>query len=107
MLIKPTSWKVSPNIYFAIVSLVFCLAEIIVIWGVVLVTDLWPMSSICIDHSWLIAKVVSWAWIVGGLGSIGFAITALVLDSRKIIAFSATIISIIVFCFCAVPNLIV
>jgi hypothetical protein len=83
-------------------SLAVSLAEILVIYGaaVLVQTSKQPHASP------LILRMVSTTWLVGGLGSFGFATAGLVADSDRRAAFFALFAAIVAFLVCGLQMLV-
>jgi uncharacterized membrane protein len=78
------------------------LGEILTIYGeaVLVQTSRQPHASP------LILKMSSTTWLVGGLGSLGFALAGLVADSHRMTAFIALIVTIATFLVCGLQMLV-
>ena len=82
-------------------SLAVSLAEILVIYGVVVIVQTSQQP-----HMPLLRKVVDIAYLVGGLGSFGFAVAGLVADSHRRAAVFALIAAIVAFLVCGLQMLV-
>jgi hypothetical protein len=83
---------------FACISLAVSLAEILIIGGalVLVQTSKQPPTP-------LIVRLTDTTWLIGGLGSFGFAVAGLVADSDRRTAFFALIVAIVAWLICGVP----
>jgi hypothetical protein len=81
-------------------SLAVSVAEILVIYGAVVIVQTSQQP-----HMPLLRKVVDIAYLVGGLGSLGFAVAGLVADSHRRTAFFALIAAIVAFLVCGLQML--
>ena len=83
---------------FACISLAVSLAEILVIGGtlVFLQTSKQPPTH-------RMVKLTDFTWLIGGLGSFGFAVAALVADSDRRTAFFTMIVAIVAAAICGFP----
>lgn len=82
------SWRQSK---LSCISIALCVAEIIVIWsGVILVN----ISGMHVTN--LVVRVTGGVWLIGGLGSLVFAVAGLFADRDRIapmIAIAATVVT--------------
>jgi hypothetical protein len=87
---------------FGCISLALSLAEMLIIYGaaVLVHTSTQPHASP------LILRVASITWLVGGLGSLGFAVAGLSADSHRMTAFIALIVTIATFMVCGLQMLV-
>jgi hypothetical protein len=87
---------------FGSISLALSLAETLIVYGaaVLVQTSRQPHASP------LLLKVAITTWLLGGLGSFGFAVAGLVADSRRMTAFVAMIVTIAVFFVCGLQMLV-
>ena len=87
---------------FGCISLALSLAETLVIYGaaVLVQTSRQPHASP------LILRMASTTWLVGGLGSLGFAVAGLVADSHRTTASIALILTIVTFLVCGLQMLV-
>jgi len=85
---------------FGCISLALSLAEILVIYGAVVIVQTSQQP-----HMPLVRKVVDITYLVGGLGSFGFAVAGLVADSHRRAAFFALIAAIVAFLVCGLQML--
>jgi hypothetical protein len=53
-----------------------------------------------------VQSVASDAWLLGGIGSLGFAVAGLVADAKRFTAFLAIILSVLTFLFCGTQFLV-
>ena len=86
---------------FGCLSLALSFAEIVVMWG-----DLALVQTQNKHSMHLLLSVNSTAWLIGGLGSLGFAVAGLVSDSRRLTAFVAVIVTIAAFFICGIQMLV-
>jgi|SRR5271156_1078972 len=86
---------------FGCMSLAFSLTEIVVMWGDLALVQTQDKHSL---H--LLPSVNSTAWLIGGLGSLGFAVAGLVADSNRLTAFVAVIVTIAAFFVCGLQMLV-
>ena len=87
---------------FGCISLALSLAETLIIYGaaVLVQTSKQPHASP------LILRMASTTWLVGGLGSLAFAVAGLVADSHRTTAFIALIVTIVTFLVCGLQILV-
>jgi hypothetical protein len=86
---------------FGCISLALSLAEIAAVATAVLVV---PSSN---RHD--IARIQSLAadaWLLGGIGSLGFAVAGLVADANRLTAFLAAILTVLIFVACGTQFLV-
>jgi hypothetical protein len=81
---------------FGCISLAISLAETFIVYGGVLLVQ----TSKHPHAPPLIVSVASTAWLLGGLGSLGFAVAGLVADSHRMMAFIAVIVTVATFLVC-------
>ena len=81
-------------------SLAVSLAEILVIYGVVVIVQTSQQP-----HMPLVRKVVDITYLGGGLGSFGFAVAGVVADSHRRTAVVALIAAIVAFLVCGLQML--
>jgi hypothetical protein len=100
VMVASTSWWSKRK--FGCISLAMSLVETIIVYGgVVLVqTSKQPHAPP------FVVSVASTAWLVGGLGSFGFAVAGLVADSRRTTAIVAMIATIAAFFVCGLQMLV-
>ncbi len=87
---------------FGCISLALSLAETLIIYGAVVLVQ----TSRQPHASPLILRMASTTWLVGGLGSLGFAVAGLVADSHRMAAFIALIVTIVTFLVCGLQMLV-
>jgi hypothetical protein len=87
---------------FGCISLALSLAETLIVYGaaVLVQTSRQPHASP------LILKMASTTCLVGGLGSLGFAVAGLVADSRRMTALIALIVTMATFVVCGLQMLV-
>jgi hypothetical protein len=87
---------------FGCISLALSLAETLIIYGaaVLVQTSRQPHASPSI------LRMASTTWLVGGLGSLGFAVAGLVVDSHRTTALIALIVTIVTFLVCGLQVLV-
>lgn len=83
----------------AAISLVTCLLELLVVWGVVMVVRLSVQQP-------ALVKLASGAWVCGGLVSIICAIAALIVETRRGIGALTLAVAIVVFIVCGLPMMV-
>ena len=77
------------------ISLALSLAELVVIWGAVVLVQLPGQHDMV-----LIVKVTTTAWLLGGLCSFGFAVAGLVADSDRMVGVIAAAATVVTFFLC-------
>lgn len=87
---------------FGCISLAVSLAETLIIYGAVVLVQ----TSRQPHAPPLILKMASTTWLIGGLGSLGFAVAGLVADSHRMTAFVAVIVTIATFLICGLQMLV-
>ena len=80
------------------VSLALSLAEMLIMWGDITLAHKYGVHPIL--------NVNSATWLLGGLGSFGFAVAGLVADSHRLTAFFAVIAAIMAFFICGLQMLV-
>ena len=83
------------------ISFAICLAEIVVIWGAVVVVQL-PGEHQMVQ----IVKITTNTWLIGGLCSFGFAVAGLVADSDRMVGVIAVAATVVTFLVCGVPMMV-
>ena len=86
---------------FGSISLALSLAEIAAIGAAILVVQ----SSSHHDIT-RIQSVASGAWLLGGIGSLGFAVAGLVADAERFTAFLGIILTVLTFVVCGTQFLV-
>jgi hypothetical protein len=86
---------------FGCLSLALSLAEIAIMWGDVALVQRSDRHSMQ-----LLLNVNSAAWLIGGLGSLGFAVAGLVADSHQLTALVAVFVTVAAFVICGVQMLV-
>jgi hypothetical protein len=87
---------------FGCISLALSLAETLIVYGAVMLVQ----TSNQPQPSPLILRMAGNAWLVGGLGSLGFAVAGLVADSDRKMAFVAMLATIVTFLVCGLQMLV-
>jgi hypothetical protein len=82
-------------------SLVVSIAEILVIYGAVVIVQTSHQPNVP-----LLRKAVDTVYLVGGLGSLGFAVAGIVADSHRRTAFFALIAAVMTFLVCGLQMLV-
>lgn len=96
---KTAEWW--PANRFGCISLAFSLAEIAAIGIAILVVrssshhDITKIQSVAAD-----------AWLLGGIGSLGFAVAGLVADANRLVSFMAIILTVLTFVVCGTQFLV-
>ncbi len=100
MTVKTANWWSKSK--FGCISLAISLAETFIVYGgvVLVLTSKQPHAPP------LIVSVASTAWLLGGLGSFGFAVAGFVADSHRMTAFVALIVTIATFLVCGLQMLV-
>jgi len=83
------------------ISLALSLVEIVIMWG-----DVALVQTPSRQTMHLLLNVNTWAWLLGGLGSLGFAVAGLVADSHRMTAFVAVIVAVAAFFICGLQMLV-
>lgn len=100
MTVQTASWWSKRK--FGCISLAISLAETFIVYGGVLLVQ----TSKQPHAPPLIVSVASTAWLVGGLGSFGFAVAGLVADSHRMAALIALVLTIVTFVVCGLQMLV-
>jgi hypothetical protein len=93
------SWRF--NSKFGYVSLALSFAEIVVIWVPLILAQ---KSGHHLTP--LVMNISGTAWLIGGLGSLGFAVAGLAADSSRVTALIAIIVTVVTFLICGLPMLV-
>jgi hypothetical protein len=86
---------------FGCISLALSFAQIVIIWS--------PLALFQISGrhpTFLIVNLSSTTWLIGGLGSFGFAVAGLTADSQRMTALVALVGAIVTFVICGLPMLV-
>jgi hypothetical protein len=86
---------------FGCISLAVSLAEIVAIGAAILVIESPSHHNIT-----RIQSVAADAWLLGGIGSLGFAVAGLVADAKRFTAFLAIILTVLTFVVCGTQFLV-
>src|ERR1700722_3814479 len=86
---------------FGCISLAMSLAEIASVVAAVAVVQSSNRHDIVRIHS-----LASGAWLLGGIGSLGFAVAGLVADANRLTAFLASIFTVLAFVTCGTTFLV-
>jgi hypothetical protein len=97
--LKTAEWWAARG--FGCISLAMSLAEMAAIGAAILVVQ----SSSHHDIT-RIQSVASDAWLLGGIGSLGFAVAGLVADAKRLTAFLAIILTVLTFVVCGTQFLV-
>lgn len=97
---KPETWWSKRG--FGCASLGVSLVETLITYGAAVLVQISKQP----EASSLILSIVSTAFLIGGLGSFGFAIAGLFADSQRLTAFIALFVAVITFVVCGLQNLV-
>lgn len=87
---------------FGLISLALSLTELLIIYSAVA----WILVSNPQHISHPIRSVVDFAFLIGGLGSLGFAVAGLVADSYRLVSLIAVVVTILTFIVCGFQMLV-
>ncbi len=87
---------------FGLISLALSLTELLIIYGAVA----WILVSNPQHTPPSIRSLASSAWLIGGLGSLGFAVAGLVADSHRLVSLIAVVVTILIFFVCGFQMLV-
>lgn len=87
---------------FGLISVTLSLIEVFVIYGAVALV----LTSNGQHVPPWIRSVVDWAFLIGGLSSLGFAVAGLVADPHRLVALIAVVVTMLTFVVCGFQMLV-